>query len=347
MKIGLILQGPIIGGGLTGTTYGQGKTNAPVSKFKSFDAMESIKANIKLGKNFDQIVISTWENEPTDELEVFLNDFPNCAMIKNSDPTPNPKQKRKPVPGIPYIHQSNKVRMFYSTRMGLKFLREAGIDYAIKIRTDQTIDLELLYDEFLSFATGNQKKIFLPLLRENTPWIASDFYFGGQVDLLESICKFLENSANEFHENVHVDFFFKSYFLTQGIYENNDLRAYLIDTNTDPVSRDTDAIIKRSMQEIWSPGSRKLYESLVWRGEKLQFIQIDSFFSDSNRDFSFNYVVGNWNRNVNFNTLKQIAMGEISANSFLWSCSYQAIRKRFRRVRNRISTFRDRHGLRS
>jgi len=237
--------------------------------------------------------------------------------------------------------------MFYSTRMGLKFLREAGIDYAIKIRTDQTIDLELLYDEFLSFATGDQKKIFLPLLRENTPWIASDFYFGGQVDLLESICKFLENSANEFHENVHVDFFFKSYFLTQGIYENNDLRAYLIDTNTDPVSQDTDAIIKKSIQEIWSPGSRKLYESLVWRGEKLQFIQIDSFFSDSNRDFSFNYAVGNWNRNVNFNTLKQIAMGEISANSFLWSCSYHQIRKGLRRIRNRISTFRDRHGLRS
>lgn len=347
MRIGLILQGPIIGGGLTGTTYGQGKTNAPVFKFKTFDAMESIKANIKLGKKFDQIVISTWENEPTDTLEEFLVDFPNCAIIKNPDPTPNPKQKRKPIPGIPYVHQSNKVRMFYSTRMGLEFLRESGIDYAIKIRTDQTIDLELLYDEFLGFARENKKKIFLPLLREDTPWIASDFYFGARVDLLESVCKFLEGSTNEFHENVHVDFFFKSYFLIQGIYENHNLKAYLMDTNTDDVSRDTDAIIKKSIEEIWSPGSRKLYESIVWRGEKLQLVQMDSFFSDSNRDFSFNYAVGNWNRNVNFSALKRITLGEISAISFLWSCSFHAIRKRFRRVRNRISTFRDRHGLRS
>jgi len=346
MKIGLILQGPIIGGGLTGTTYGQGKTNAPVSRFKSFDATESIKANIKLGNKFDQIVISTWDNEPTETLKEFLADFPRCAIIESPDPTPNPKQKRIPVPGIPYVHQSNKVRMFYSTRMGLEHLREAGIDYAIKIRTDQTIDLGLLYDEFLNFVSAKKGQIFLPCLRENTPWIASDFYFGGRVDLLESICKILENSENEFHENVHVDFFFKSHYLIQGIYENIDLRAYLIETNTDPVSQDTDAIIKKSIQEIWIPGSRKLYESLVWRGEKLQFIQLDSFFSDSGRNFSFNYAVGNWNLNFNFSALKRIAVGEIRTSLLLWSCFYHAIRTRLRRIRNRISTFRDRHGLR-
>jgi hypothetical protein len=346
MKIGLILQGPIIGGGLTGATYGQGKTNAPVSKFKSFDATESIKANIKLGKRFDQIVISTWESEPTEALEEFLVDFPNCAIIKSLDPTPNPKQSRKPVPGIPFVHQANKVRMFYSTRMGLELLREAGIDYAIKIRTDQTIDLELLYNEFLSFAMGNQKKIFLPLLRENTPWIASDFYFGARVDLLESLCKFLECCSNEFHENVHVDFFFKSYFLIQGIYENNDLRAYFIDTNTDPVSRDTDAIIRKSIDLIWSPGSRKLYESIVWRGEKLRFIQKDSYFNGSTRAFKFDYQVGNWNRNANFNTLKSIALGEVNVIFFLLSYFCIAIRKRFRLIRSKISTFRDHYGLR-
>jgi len=346
MKIGLILQGPIIGGGLTGDTYGQGKTNAPVSKFKPFDATESIKENIRLAKRFDQIVISTWENEPTETLEEFIVDFPNCRIIKNSDPTPNPKQKRKPVPGIPYLHQSNKVRMFYSTRMALGVLHEAGISYAIKIRTDQTLDLELLYNEFLKFATENRKKIFLPLLREDTPWIASDFYFGARVELLESVCKFLETSTNEFHENVHIDFFFKSYFLIQGIYEENNLRAYLIDTNTDPISSETDAIIKSSIEEIWSPGSRKLYESIIWRGEKLQFIQPDSYFNDSNRSFRFNYRVGSWNRNANFRMLKRIVIGDISTFFFLWYSYSNAIRKRFRLGRNKFSAFRDRYGLR-
>ena len=64
MKIGLVIQGPIISGGFTGQTHGYGKTRASEKHLVKFDSNSSIKENVVEGSEyFDEIVLSTWKNE--------------------------------------------------------------------------------------------------------------------------------------------------------------------------------------------------------------------------------------------------------------------------------------------
>lgn len=346
MKIGLVIQGPIQGGGLTGATYGDGKTNAPSHKFIPFNALNSILTNIAQSSMFDHIVISTWENEITDELSEHIRGKVQCEIIKCVDPTPNPSAHRKPIDGIPYLHQANKVRMFHSTRKGLEHLKALGIEHALKIRTDQVLDIELLHKEFLDFTLKNEKNIFIPALREKTPWIISDFYFGGKIELLELICRFLENSALEFHENVHNDFFFKSYFILYGLFEDINWESFFIDTNSDPVSISTDSIIRKSVNKIWQPGSRNLYQSLIWRGEKLVHIQEDSYFQNDQREFSFNYKVTEDKENTNYRLLIFNLFGSRNYAKLFLNCVNFELKSAYRKIRNFISVVRDKYGMR-
>ena len=346
MKIGLVIQGPIQGGGLTGATYGKGKTNAPSHKFKQYDSTEAILNNIAQSSKFDHVVISTWANEVTDGLNRLIEANTKCEIIKSIDPTPNPDIHRKPVEGIPYLHQSNKVRMFHSTRKGLERLKSLGIEHAIKIRTDQILDMNLLYKEFLEFTHKNEKNIFIPSLRENTPWIISDFYFGGKIETLESICRFLENSSIAFHKNIHNDFFFKTYFVLHGMFEATYLESYFINTNIDPISLSTDSIIRKSIKKIWQPGTRELYQSIIWRGEKIEHIQDDSYFQNSRSDFSFGYKVSDNKKNTNYNLLISNVFGKVNYAQLFFSCMSFELKLRYRKMRNLISVTRDKFGLR-
>ena len=346
MKIGLVIQGPIHGGGLTGATYGNGKTSAPSHKFKQFNATDSILSNIAQPSNFDHIAISTWVNEPTDGLSRLIKANTKCEIIKSIDPTPNPDVHRKPVDGIPYLHQSNKVRMFHSTRKGLEHLKSLGVEHAIKIRTDQIINMDLLYREFLEFIYKNEKNIFIPLLRENTPWIISDFYFGGKIETLESICRFLENSSIAFHKNIHNDFFFKTYFMLHGMFEDTNWESYFINTNIDPISHSTDSIIRKSIKKIWQPGTRELYQSIIWRGEKIVHIQDDSYFQNSRSDFSFSYKVSDNKKNTNYNLLISNVFGKVNYAQLFISCISFELKLAYRKIRNLISVTRDKYGLR-
>jgi len=346
MRIGLVIQGPIKGGGLTGKTYGTGKTSAPATNFAPFNALDNVLSNLQGASKFAHIVVSTWESEPTEELAFFISQSPRLSLIRNQDPTPNPAKIRKPVAGIPFLHEANKVRMFYSTRMGIQELLKHDIDYAIKIRTDQTINLELLYDEFESFAAKGVKKIFVPSLREKSPWVITDFYFGGEINLIRSVCKFVENTKQEFNDDLHKDFFFKTHFLVKGIFEDNHWSNFFINTNTDPISPKTHQIVQESISEIWAAGSQDLYKSVVWRGESIEHIQEDSYFNDTNRDFNFNYTVGKCHDNLSYEQVMTAAFGRISllilARRYFLFLSIRKVRQ----IRNRISAFRDKLGLR-
>ena len=267
-------------------------------------------------------------------------------MIHNQDPTPNPAIIRKPISGIPFLHEANKVRMFFSTRMGVQELIKNNIEYAIKIRTDQTLNLNLIYEEFESFLLDGKKKIFVPSLRQNSPWVVSDFFFGGEVNVITKICKLMENTQQEFHNDLHKDFFFKTHFLSKGIFENYRWSDFLIDTNTDPISPNTDKIVKESIAELWAPGSESLYKSIVWRGEPIKYIQEDSFFSDSIREFNFNYKLGQSNDNTNYEKVFHNTFGEMPVPVLVWKYFYFLFVRKVRHTRNSFSGFRDKFGLR-
>ena len=206
--------------------------------------------------------------------------------------------------------------------------------------------MNLLYNEFLEFTQKNEKTIFIPSLRENTPWIISDFYFGGRLEILELICRFLENEALEFNENIHNDFFFKTYFLLYGMFEDINWDSYFIKTNIEPISLSTDSIIRESIEKIWHPGTRELYQSIVWRGEKIVHIQDDSYFQNSHRIFSFNYNVSKNKKNINYNLLASNVFGTANYALLFFNGIRFELKSAYQKLRNLISVTRDKYGLR-
>jgi len=165
MNIGLIIQGPILSGGFTGKTHGSGRTRASKNSLVNFDSTSSINQNITIAQDyFSEIVVSTWENQDTEQIKG------KCKIIKSIDPTPNPPSTRKPIEDFPDFNKINKIRQFYSVFKGLNHLEKMGIEHAIKIRTDQTLDLKLLFNDYSFFLESSNKKFMIPFLTDDEPW---------------------------------------------------------------------------------------------------------------------------------------------------------------------------------
>ena len=195
MKIGLVIQGPIISGGFTGQTHGYGKTRASEKLLVKFDTNISIKDNVIEGTQyFDEIILSTWKNEIPNLTPELLS---KVEVLGLDDPTPTPPSLRKPLKEFTDFHTINTVRQFYSTVEGLKHLSNKGVTHAIKIRTDQKIDMKLLHQEFTQFIRQKDRKFFVPFLVPNTPWTIPDFYIGGEINEFINISMAMTNSSVE------------------------------------------------------------------------------------------------------------------------------------------------------
>lgn len=127
------------------------------------------------------IVLSTWEDQNTDDIQR-LN-YDNLIIITNE----YPKQKG-------YF---NVNKMIVSTLKGLQTLKDYGIEYIIRTRTDQRIQFEnveaffyeLLNKFKLSVDNNNQKSRIITIGKftlQYIPFLISDmFQFGHTEDLLD------------------------------------------------------------------------------------------------------------------------------------------------------------------
>ena len=262
MNIGLIIQGPVISGGFTGLTHGSGRTRANKNSLIKFDSASSINLNISIAKEyFNEIVVSTWDNQDTQGIQG------NCKIIKSMDPTPNPPETRKPIDDFPDFNKINKVRQFYSVHQGLNYLEKLGIEHAIKIRTDQTLNIERLFNDYSDFCQAKDKKFMVPFLTDDEPWSIPDFYIGGKVSDFKELALLMIDKKLQFHTNVHRDLFFKAAFLNRKLFEEIFLSDYFILRDIETIKLSN--IREISLNKIWSPASKELYESVVWRGDPI------------------------------------------------------------------------------
>ena len=332
MKIGLVIQGPIISGGFTGQTHGYGKTRATENQLVKFDSNNAINENVTEGLlYFDEIILSTWKNEISKLTPEVLN---SVEVLGLDDPTPSPPTLRKPIKEYADFHTINTVRQFYSTVEGLKYLSDKGITHAIKIRTDQKINIKLLYQEFTEFISHSEQKFFVPFLVPKTPWTIPDFYIGGEISELMNISMAMTNKIFKFHTNIHRDIFFKSIFMYSDFIREIPLKNFFI--YQDKASSEIIKMINYSEKKLWHPGSRNLYESIIWRGQKVKSGTNDKKFNNEQAS-SMSTIEQNFKDNVDWDQILLILTGSKSILKFILAVIFFKLKRMYIQFRSRLS----------
>jgi len=263
VNLTLLIQGPVYSGGLSGKTWGKGKTRAPRENFVSFDASETILRNIKIGQDiFHSVIVSTWEGEETRFLEGSTHRF---ALLKEPDPGPLESHVRNQIKGIKHAHENNAVRQFQGIQNGIKLAQSLGSTHIVKIRTDQELDLKRLKAETLSNFKTHKDCILVPFIDLDVPWSIPDFYLAMSVDHGLTLSRIM-SIHSRFHQSVHVDLFLKAMLIKYPDLMLSSLKeAFFHSAPAEPFEK----VIRSKILEMFRPGSRELFQSIIWRGEKV------------------------------------------------------------------------------
>lgn len=265
MKLSLLIQGPVESGGLTGKTWGKGKTSAPKENFSNFNAAATVKRNIEIGTNFfEHVVFSTWENEDTSFLDY---DYGNFVLLKNVDPGPVDGFVRSPIRGILHTHENNTSRQFESMYKGIEASKSLGATHVIKIRSDQELDLVQLRAEICRHFETQNDSIFVPFIDSSVPWSIPDFYIGIEINHGLTLSKLMTH-APRFSKNVHVDFFLKEMMIRKPELLLPDFVSTFFHTAPNPRF---ESIARSNVLDMFMPGTSGLFYNVTWRGEKIVY----------------------------------------------------------------------------
>lgn len=275
MKAALVIQGPIISYGLNGGTVGNGKTRVSKNRFVEFNCTETITRNVQNGlAAFSQVVLSTWKNQ---DLDWVRDKFPELIIVESDDPGAVIANFRKPIPGMPQVNEINTIRQFTSTLEGIKSIDSNNNTHVVKIRTDQELHVGKLLEAMRNVEeTG--RKLLAPFLKADIPFAIPDFYLGGRVNDMLNLCSMMSSRTLIIHANVHRDLAMKSLILFSDILSQVSFHKMFI--KDDLPSKEIIPYLKL-LPDIWLPGSKELYERVVWRGVKLKEAPKTAVFSST------------------------------------------------------------------
>jgi hypothetical protein len=332
MKIGLVIQGPLLSGGFGGSNRPYGRTRAKAESLVNHDCIDTIRQNVLQGREyFDGIVLSLWEKDSNriHEVEQITRN-----IIWSRDPTPNPPSIRKDIAGFPDFSVLNKIRQFYGTLQGAEYFKERNIDAVVKIRSDQSLDTELLFLEFKTFLEEKKKKYFVPYLNPLIPWSISDFYIGAKTEDLIEICYLMVSKKIEFHTNVHRDLFFKSAYKNYLINPPYNLADFFL--NEDLANQSLIELVDKEMTNTWYPGSKKLYSSINWRGSQIIFDPSKTiFFGEAWKDLLKPKV--SEKDNVNYDMALRFIAKNLNLRSLVFKSLKSKLRRKYSLIRSQIS----------
>jgi hypothetical protein len=252
MKTGLIIQGPLISPG-----FGPYEFQSDGSFEKSwitYDCVENIQGIIKVAENlFDVIVISTWAN-PT--YTVFLENLKNyngveIVLLNESE-------------RLQEFHQlgMHKYHQIETLRAGASKLDELGCEVAAKVRTDHSIDIDILYKHVERHKGKNKNSLGVPNINLFELDRLTDFYFVGRTSVILGMCDYYLSSP-ELSPDPHRDYFLK--FLT--FLSSDDFLVDKIQNFKSSFMRDFHCIF------VWThyfyPLRAGLFKTFFWRGRRV------------------------------------------------------------------------------
>ena len=246
MKYGLLIQGPLLSVGRTGATGHRTLADDAVVRF---DCRQTILNNIsEYGDLFSEIVLCTWDDGIYPDFEITNGKF--CRIPDKAKKIIDARVKRN------WINNdivNNMCKQYYGTYNGL--LQFNNVDYVVKIRTDQSLDLELLVKSIVDY---NRLYITYIIRGYN---VLPDFYFAARLDTMIDLFKILSENepiVKSPHQDIILRYalarYFKEIDVDIGWYnkfqtlQQNKIFAYMFNN-------------------VFYPLPRKVYESIIWRGE--------------------------------------------------------------------------------
>jgi hypothetical protein len=257
----LVIQGPIL-------------SWSPKSSLdRQFSSTEVVNTHIaRAAPTFKTVHIVTWQGQPVDGIRDFIaaGNFANVHLHQVPDPGRGADWKGPMA--------DNRLRQYCSTLTGLdKALETASPgDLAIKIRTDQSIDLDLLGRETRSALARDIDAIVFPFVNPYDMYSVGDFYMGGTLGRMVGYFRFLiDNLAMPVgSRSVHVDLAQKYMLFSGAASSPGDFRFAL----TGKAARRKGSVpLERREIDIWAAYiadvfkfySRDSLNSVTWRGDDL------------------------------------------------------------------------------
>lgn len=282
MRIALLIQGPILSVGRGGNTNKLSKSVAEKDILK-FSCVDNINILLKnFGYLFSTVVLSTWKSEDTSGLvadDKFL-------ITKLDEPAVNTNSKKKLLP-------NNKIKQFIGIKGGIDFIESHNpdIDFLVRVRTDQYIDLAALVNWLKQNEQKLKGKIAIPHFRLNTeasviaPYIP-DFYFVSHPADLRNLCvSMIELGNKEFAYSVHYDVFLKY------LYKSDFLKQYhnpeFIFSYSNYYSKEFFLITQSFLENAFLSLPKFIYEGIEWRGEHWNQDNIDAINDTRKHVFDF------------------------------------------------------------
>jgi len=252
----VIIQGPLTS---VGTTFGNFHLPVTSRQVINFDCEKTILNNVrKINSCGAQVIICLWSSEDVVRIRRIRTQNPRAKVIVLEAPD---------TPTAP-ISDTSKFLQFYSTLHGLQAAEKMGFRFAFKIRTDQEIDLQSIFDltEEIQAKSLDKKFIVVPFMQKTDPFFFLDFYFGGRVDTMLQFCSlFLSRGQMSLYPNVHQDAFLKLALTLLPEFDTKLPVAMFSDVRPPFLEIHADIAIR-----LWTncliPGTRKAYISLLWRG---------------------------------------------------------------------------------
>jgi len=246
VKFGLLIQGPLLSSGRTGANGHKPLSDASVVHF---DCRETILQNISnYGDSFNQIVVCTWDDGVFPEFSIAKGD-----LVRIPDNTKKISDKRVRRYWVNNDLSNNMLRQYYGIYQGL--LKFNDIDYVIKIRTDQVLDLNQLIKSL-----DDTNRIYVAYFIRGSSDLP-DFYFAARLSVLLDMFSILAQPdliSESPHQDIVLRYARARYMQEIGV----DSAWY----NQYPTSQRS-KIFAYMLNNVFAALPRSIYESVIWRGE--------------------------------------------------------------------------------
>lgn len=254
LRTALVIQGPILSTGRTGNSLHNPESGIGKDKIVEYDSSEVVNFYINSYSTlFDVIIVSTWQGE--DVSKILIRD--GVHVIKSEDTL----RSIVPVSRVQGYLGNNKLRQFFTLRRALDFCKIIGINHVIKVRTDNLVDVSVLFKSSLL----DQHKLWFPGTGSCSNYL-EDFYFAGSLEHLEELCDSMLHGRS-LYKSVHLDLFYK-YMKLRLKPRSWSIFDYFPQTNgwTEGQAK----LVNVGNAEFFGYFPIEVWNSQVWRGEPIQ-----------------------------------------------------------------------------
>lgn len=250
----LIIQGPIESVGRTGKSLHNPFGGVGLDNVVRFDSSATINEYISnYSTLFDLIVVSTWDSEDTSR----LISSRNLHIIKSQDNL----RSLHPYSRLSGYSGNNKYRQFHSMKAALEYGELKGIQFAVKVRSDHSVNAANLLDS----VSQHPDHLWFPKIGNRKNYL-EDFYIGGSVRNLMKMCDSMLNQK-ALHRSVHYDLFYKS---VQVLEEINFRNVFDFFPRTHVWTVSQAKLISRANSDFFSYFPLEVWNNQIWRGEMIE-----------------------------------------------------------------------------